>query len=185
MDHGERTLEGGVKGLDGGVPLLLGTVLDNGLAILDIDVAKMVQDVLVNNAGSVLEFTIGKGLVDVLSSGVELVQNPLLSESHADDGFLKGNEILGQFAENILGRLPDLVAEFPPSGHDLDVEVDITARRGEGGHGEAQSIGTVAGQALWEGRLLVLLRLLDLTGVQIADTELGVEVRQRDAGDGV
>ncbi|GKT55061.1 LOW QUALITY PROTEIN: uncharacterized protein ColTof3_02400 [Colletotrichum tofieldiae] len=185
VDHGQRTLKGGVKGLDGAGSLLRCAVLNDGLAVLDVDIAQEVQDVLVHNASSMLEVTVGQGGVDLLRGRVELVEDPALSQSDTDSRLLGGNKVRRQLAEDILGRLPDLVAELSPASHDLDIEVDVTACRGKGGHGEAQTVSTVARETIREGRFLVLLGLGDLARVKIAHAKLGMEVLELDSSNGI
>src|SRR5690606_30209049 len=61
------------------------------------------------------------------------------------------------------GGVPELVAEVAVAVGPAQVELDVAAGAGEGGHGEAQGVGAVGGDALGEfapGGLLDLRRVL-------------------------
>lgn len=166
MDHGQGSLESSVQRLNSRVTLLVGTITDDGLGVLDIHIAQLVVPVAVDNQSRLGELTILNGNVDVLGSAIHLVKNPSLRQSLApDDAELSGNKVLGQTSQDVLGRLEDLVTELAVTVNDLDVQVDISTASGGVDHGKSQGIGTALRNTIWEGSLLVLGSLLDLAGV--------------------
>ena len=195
VDHDQCALESSVQSLQGRVALLFRAVANDGLGVLDVDVAELGVPVAVDANGGPGELAVGETLVDLLGSGVHLVQDPTLGKGLARHGaILDGLEVGGKASQYVLGRLElslhvsimkmdahrggtyNLVAELAVAMDNLDIQVDITAAGGGVDHSETQSVGTALRNSIREGSLLVLGSLDNLTRVQIALAELLVEL---------
>lgn len=186
MDHGESGLKSSVQGLDGRVTLLRSTIADNRLGVLNVDIAKLVVPVLVDDVGRLGKLSLGNGDVDVARSLVHLVQNPALGQGLArNSALLGGDKVRGETAEDVLGGLEDLVAELAVTIDHLDLQVDIGTASSGVDHGKAQGISTALGNTIGEGSLLILGGSLNLVGVQVAELQLVMETLQLDTGDDV
>ena len=75
MDHVQSSLNGGVERLFRAFLLLFATLVENGLAVLDVGVAEVDVEVLVGSLGSQTELACLQVVVNLLGSDVELVQN--------------------------------------------------------------------------------------------------------------
>jgi hypothetical protein len=129
VDEAQGALESGVEGLLGRLLGLGGGILGQQvLGVLDEHIAQLGVPVLVRDVGGNGELTSLQRLVDLLSSGVELVQNPALRQglvaSLGNGG--QGLEVITKLAKNELGSLVDLVTESTVTVNDLDIESDIT-----------------------------------------------------------
>ncbi len=186
MDHCQRRLEGRVEGLDGRLALLGGAVADDGLGVLNIDVAELAVPVLVDNGGRLGELAVGNGNVDILGSLIHLVQDPALGQRLARDGaLLRGDKVGGKAAENVLGGLEDLVAELAIAVDGANLKVNVAATSGGINHGETQGVSATLWDAVGERSLLVLGRSLNLGRVQVAKSQFIVQGLQRDTGNDI
>ena len=143
----------------------------------------------VDEVGALHEVSLVESVGDGLDGLVHLVQDPELGEGlvAAESGLLRGDKVLDgvKLANDILARVPDLVAEAPVRVDDLDVEVDVAAARGVGDEGEAESVGSAFWNALREGGLLEPGGILDLGGGEVACEKLVVERLELDSVDDI
>lgn len=114
------------------------------------------------------------------------MQDPLLREGKLRSVQRRSwDEVLGETTHDILGRLPDLVAEATVCVHYLDVEVKVTAACDVGKQCETEGISTALRNATRERGLLILGSLRDLIFFKIADQELVVEGLKLDTVDDI
>jgi hypothetical protein len=129
VDKGQSALQSSVQGLFGGLLYFFGQLRsEKRLGVLDEHVAELGVPVLVDGGGGTREFTVLKSGVDLLSGGVELVQNPTLGErllAGLGNGSLR-LEIVPKLSENVLCSLVDLVTESTVTVNDLNVKCNIT-----------------------------------------------------------
>lgn len=128
VEHGEAAFESRVERLLGGLLLLLGALVEDGLRVLDVGVAEELVEVLVRHLSRQGELPLLEVLVDLLGTGRELVEDPSLGQRllAALDDLRPGYEVAAKSAQGELCRLVDLVAESSVSGNRGHVEGDVS-----------------------------------------------------------
>jgi hypothetical protein len=75
VDHVEASLDGSVECLFRAFLLLFATFVEDGFAVLNVRVAQVLVEVLVGGLGGKTELACLQVIVDLLGSGIELMQN--------------------------------------------------------------------------------------------------------------
>ena len=177
VEKAQRHVNGVVEGLLDALLLLGSTVAEDTLAVLDKDVAELIVEELVGDLGGSGELAGLKSLVHALDGNVHAVKDPLLRDRQVGNVKLSlGSKLLRKLAKDVLGGLPDLVAESAVSVHNLDIKVDITTASGVGEKGETHGVSAALRDTAGEGSLLVLGSSGDFLLLQVTDQQLGVEV---------
>ena len=141
--HGQSMTRGACRGLVAAVDLNLGK--------FQIPVAELVPDEAVNGVGDVVETVLGKALVHRIDRAVVFVENPAVDDRkiHWLAGVGTQTAVLAFNVHQHEARgVPELVAEIAVAFAAFDVEVDVAAERGVGGHRKAQCVGAVRGDAV-------------------------------------
>ena len=129
---------------------LLGGVarLDLHLRDLQVPVAELVPDELVDRGGDVVQAVLGEALGHVGFGALERRDDPVVGRG---EGVVLLGEILAFAVHQHEPRgVPELVAEVAVALAALGVEIDVAAEAGVAGHGEPQRVRPVRRHALRE-----------------------------------
>lgn len=149
-------VEQGVHGLVHHVPVLL--FPENALARLDIDVAEVVHEEVVEGNGGVSEVVVVELGVEVLDGLVQLVQDPFVDKGQVvleHHGRVEG-EFRFEVAQDEFAAVPDFIAELFVANDSLEVEIDVLSLEHVGEESEAEGVRTTLRDALGELPFLLL-----------------------------